>query len=159
LRIVHGILLFWMIMQVIAAERVLPHVQQVLKPAFLPTFAVASVVAVGVALWAKIGRIRPALETLELTPDDALALQRWRFGAILLFVMFETLVGYGFALRSLGGTLLESAPFYAVGHWPDAALLAAATITLLVSAFSLTDRYLLRYRSNGFPRCWAAGAL
>ena len=44
----------------------------------------------------------PALGTSRLKSDDSVSLQSWRFGGILSYLMFESLVICGFALRILG---------------------------------------------------------
>lgn len=59
--------------------------------------------------------IAPAVEALRLKPDDAEALQRWHGGNVTCFVLCEAIALLGFALRFLGGTLMQAAPFYAVG--------------------------------------------
>lgn len=59
--------------------------------------------------------IGPAAEALRLKPDDAEALQRWHGGNITCFVLCEAVVLLGLVLRFLGGTLMQAAPFYAVG--------------------------------------------
>ena len=67
----------------------------------------------------------PALGTSRLKSDDSVSLQSWRFGGILTYLMFESLVIRGFALKFLGASRFESLPFYCAGiglmlvYWPQ----------------------------------------
>ena len=124
LRIVHGILLFSMVLYPTLVDSIVPLGQK--APSRMLPVALGSISAaiIGYAVWFQITRVRPALEALQLKPDDATSLQRWRSGSILSFVLFESVVLYGFALRFMGGTLQESVPFYGAGialmliYWP-----------------------------------------
>lgn len=57
--------------------------------------------------------ISPALELLAVNPEDKAALQKWHSGNVLTFCFCEVLCLLGFALRFLGGSLLEASFFYA----------------------------------------------
>jgi hypothetical protein len=70
---------------------------------------------VGIALLFRIKMLQPAIENLQEKADDQIALARWRAGNILSFVLAESIVLFGFALRFLGGTITQSLPFYIVG--------------------------------------------
>ncbi|MCL4523356.1 MAG: hypothetical protein M1453_15430 [Acidobacteria bacterium] len=56
--------------------------------------------------------LSPAQEVLRQTPDDGEALKRWQTGNMLTFCFCEVVALLGFALRFLGGTILEAALFY-----------------------------------------------
>lgn len=125
LRIFQGILLASMVLYPTAAGMMSLHFDKPLNPAMFGSLTVVSAIYVGIALWFQITRIRPALETLQARPDDATSLDRWRSGVIVSCVMLEAVVLTGFALRFIGGTFLESLPFYCAGilfmliYWPQ----------------------------------------
>lgn len=48
-------------------------------------------------------------------PEDTAALNRWRSGYIIMFALSEAVALFGLALRILGFTLSQVAPFYLVG--------------------------------------------
>jgi hypothetical protein len=54
--------------------------------------------------------------TLAAQPEDSVALNRWRVGYIISYVLSETVALFGLVLRIQGGfTLSQVAPFYLVG--------------------------------------------
>lgn len=59
--------------------------------------------------------VSPAVDALRVRPDDEERWNRWRVGNLLCLVTCETFVLFGFFLRMVGGTILHSAPFYAIG--------------------------------------------
>lgn len=59
--------------------------------------------------------VAPAADSLRTRPDDEEAWNRWRGGNIICFALCESIVVFGFVLRLLGGTLVQSAPFYVIG--------------------------------------------
>ena len=56
-----------------------------------------------------------ALETLQLHPEDGASVKRWFSGSMILFALCESVVVYGLALRFVGATLRQAAPFYLAG--------------------------------------------
>jgi hypothetical protein len=54
-------------------------------------------------------------ETLATQPEDTAALNRWRSGYIITYVLSEAVALFGLVLRILGFSLLQVAPFYLVG--------------------------------------------
>jgi hypothetical protein len=125
LRIIHGVMLFAMILYVFTAEKLIPHQPRDLNNAFPETFGILSLTSIGLALFFRRNKIQPATETLQLKPDDAVALLQWRTAGILTAVLLEIVVLFGFALRNLGAPLRVSLPFYVVGialmvlWWPQ----------------------------------------
>lgn len=69
----------------------------------------------GLAFYFRIKLLQPAVETLQTSPNDKRALARWRFMNLLSFVLAESTVLLGFGLRFIGGTRLQSLPFYIIG--------------------------------------------
>lgn len=114
-----------MLMYAVVGEKIAPHMDRPLQPAVLVGMAVVCAAMLGIAVWAQIARIRPAIQALQLKHEDEVSLQRWREGTILSCVLLEAVVLEGFALRFIGGTFLDSLPFYFVGivlmifYWPQ----------------------------------------
>jgi hypothetical protein len=125
LRVFHGALLLSMILYPIVSEMMALRNQANLNPIIWPAFILQGVVIAGIAIWIRVTRVRSAVETVRLKPDDAVSLQRWRSGSIICSVLFESIVLLGFALRFMGGTLAESLLFYVAGialmlvYWPQ----------------------------------------
>jgi hypothetical protein len=123
LRILYAVLIFSMVLDVIVAEK-FGHHEATLNSLFPWCLVAVGVALLGTVFWARTTFIRPALERLRLKSDDLASLLKWRTGAILTAVLFESLVLLGFALRFIGGTRLQSAPFYVAGiglmllFWP-----------------------------------------
>jgi hypothetical protein len=114
-RTVHGFLLFAMFMYVLTAEKILPHQARTLNSMVGTDFLVLGILFVGATVLIRAKLVGTALDTLRSTPDDPIALGKWRKGVILTDVLLESVILYGFALRFLGGTLQQSLPFYAAG--------------------------------------------
>ena len=72
------------------------------------------VATIGVVAMLRTRFVAPAAEEIRTRPDDDGAWTRWRGGNITSFVLCESIALLGFALRFLGGELLQAAPFYAV---------------------------------------------
>jgi hypothetical protein len=97
-----------------AGEKVLRHNQQPLDRTFTTAFGLFPA-ATGVATFVvRTKTIQSALDLLQTQPDDMSALNLWRSGSILSYVVAESVLLFGFSLRIFGGTLALSAPFYIV---------------------------------------------
>ena len=125
IRIIHGVILIAMVLFVYTAEVLIPHELRDLDRIFPITFGILSLLVIGIALYFRKTKIRPALEILHLKPNDPKALGQWRFGAVLTAVLLESIVLYGFALRFLGAPAKTSWFFCSVGivlmlfWWPQ----------------------------------------
>jgi hypothetical protein len=125
LRITHGTVLVAMVLLVYTAEVLTPHEPRDLGRILPIVFGIVSLQVIGITLYFRTTKIRPALEILQMKPDDPTALQQWRFDAILTAVLLESIVLYGFALRFLGAPAKTSWLFYSVGivlmffWWPQ----------------------------------------
>jgi uncharacterized protein YejL (UPF0352 family) len=114
MRIVYVTILLAMTMQVLVAERLSHQAPRDIHVIWLG-FLVTGLTEVGIALFFRIRMLQPAAETLQEKPDDQTAVARWRVGNILSFVILDSVLLYGVALRFLGGTTWQSLPFYFVG--------------------------------------------
>ncbi|MGB8542060.1 MAG: hypothetical protein WCD49_10545 [Candidatus Acidiferrales bacterium] len=112
LRTVHFVLLASILLYIWAGEKVIRHNQQVPGRAFSTAFGLFAAATSVAALVVRTKTIQPALDLLQTQPNDTSALNRWRSGSILSYVLAESVVLFGFSLRIFGGTLALSAPFY-----------------------------------------------
>jgi hypothetical protein len=125
LRVLHGVILFAMLLYVYSAELVIAHQTRELNSVFPLALGCISLVVIGMARSFRMTKIRPAFETLRSTPDDLAALRQWRIGGTLTAVLVDVVALFGFALRVLGAPLKTAVPFYAVGiglmilWWPQ----------------------------------------
>jgi hypothetical protein len=95
-----------------AGEKVIRHNQQVPSRTFTTAFGLFAAATGVAALVVRTKTIQPALDLLQTQPGDTSALNRWRSGSIVSYVLAESVVLFGFSLRIFGGTLALSAPFY-----------------------------------------------
>jgi hypothetical protein len=71
--------------------------------------------SIGLALLVRSRKVSPAIQKLQLNPDDVEAVARWRSGNLTSYVFVEAVVLYGFALQFIRGTFAQSIPYYVVG--------------------------------------------
>jgi hypothetical protein len=114
MRIIYGVLLLAAISYVLMAEKLSHQEPRDIRVMWLG-FLVNGLMIVGIALFFRFRMLQPAAETLQEKPDDQTALARWRAGNTLCCVLLEAVVLFGFALRFMGGTTMQSLPFYTVG--------------------------------------------
>jgi hypothetical protein len=93
----------------------IPRTQQDVSTSLQYAFLVVSGSLIVAAIVIRQSTTGQAEEVLRRTPDDAQALARWRSGQIISFVLAESVVLFGFALRFLGAPLGRVLPFYAAG--------------------------------------------
>jgi F0F1-type ATP synthase membrane subunit c/vacuolar-type H+-ATPase subunit K len=86
-----------------------------INPAIYTAFVTLAALMIGMTFIVRQAMIGRALETLQLRPDDTLAITRWRTGYIILFALAETVVLYGLVLRFIGATLKQVVPIYVAG--------------------------------------------
>lgn len=114
LRIIQMALLVSVAFYIAVAEKVGPQEARDVRQLqiLLALFAGSVVVTLLFFRWRAL---RPAEEVLRMQPEDAVALRRWRKANLVTLVCAEAVVLYGMALRFMGGTLSQAAPFYAAG--------------------------------------------
>jgi hypothetical protein len=114
LRILQGVFLVSIVLYVLLGEyagRTEPEGISGIKGGLIA----AAILNAGIAVVLRTRMVRPAQELLRANSDDGGALARWRTSQIACMVLCEAIALIGFALRYLGGTLIDAAPFYAVG--------------------------------------------
>jgi hypothetical protein len=94
------------------AEKVLRHSQQSPDLVFTTSIGVLAAAVFVAAIVVRIKIVQPALDLLQTKPGDEQSLVRWRSGSISSFVLAETVMMFGVALRAVGVRLAQSAPFY-----------------------------------------------
>ena len=112
LRKVHLALLVSVVLYIWVAEKVLQHNQPVPDRFIVTAIGLLAAVMVVAAIAVRTKMTQPALDILQTNPDDKSSIVRWRIGSILSYVLAETVVLFGVALRILGATLAEVAAFY-----------------------------------------------
>ncbi|MGH9713431.1 MAG: hypothetical protein ACRD5M_09060, partial [Candidatus Acidiferrales bacterium] len=123
IRIIFAVILFAMFLHVLTAEKLIQHEPQDVHRIW-PGLLIVGLWDLAVLLYFRFKAVRSAEETLQTQPEDRTALARWRVGYIITFVLSESIVLFGFALRFLGGTPMQSLPFYVIGisimllSWP-----------------------------------------
>jgi hypothetical protein len=114
MRIIYSVLLSAAIFYLLAAEGLFhhePHDIHVIWLAFLAN----GLIIVTMAVFFRFKVLQPAAEKLQGKSDDQGALAHWRIGNLLSWLLAESVVLLGFALRFTGGTTMQSVPFYIVG--------------------------------------------
>ena len=115
LRLVHGMLLFSMVLYPLVAQKLVPHQSTDLNRIFPIALTVLSVALIGIAVLVHTKMTQAAFDVLRTKPDDAASLSRWRQASIISYALSESVVLFGVALWFLGGTLNQSVPFYIAG--------------------------------------------
>lgn len=125
MRIIHSVMLISMVLFIYMAGALGPARNLALGRILPILFGIVSLLVIGMVLYFRATKVRPALEIMQLNPGDPKALQQWRTGGVLTAVLLENVVLYGFALRLLGAAPKISLPFYLVGialmllWWPQ----------------------------------------
>ena len=114
LRLLWGVLLFSILLFPVIGEAVGTREPKDVRLIQLG-LACLSLVLIVVASLVRLKMVQPATEILSSRSDDAAALKRWQTGSILSYVMFESVVLYGFVFRMMGASLYQAAPFYLAG--------------------------------------------
>ena len=113
-RAVHAMFLVTVPFYAATAEFVAPNEPREFAVFRLAFFVASAVTAVlGFQIRAKM--IPVAEDVLRRNPGEPNAAQSWYTAHFLSFVAAEAIALFGLVLRFVGGTLLESLPFYIVG--------------------------------------------
>ena len=115
LRLVHLILIASMLMYMWLPGRLQARPRQPLNPVFYGALVVMALLLVGATVLIRNLMLQKSVDQLALHPEDSGLLRRWYQGYIIILCLCEAIVLYGFVLRFMGATLLQSAPFYLGG--------------------------------------------
>ncbi len=115
LRIVHIFLIASMLVYMWLPSYLRVQPRQPLNPVVYAALVVMALALVGVIVLIRKFMLRRVVEQLPLRSGDRTLLWRWHLGHVIIFCLCEAIVLYGFALRFMGATLLQSGPFYLGG--------------------------------------------
>ena len=111
-RILHAGFLLTMFLY-IAVLRLIKTAEQTVPPRIVLAFALVAFSDVGIAMFIRSGKVRASEEKLRAQPNDAGALNQWRVGMIISFVLAETIGLLGFVLKILGVEWKIAGAFFA----------------------------------------------
>jgi hypothetical protein len=93
---------------------IVQRAEATVNPAILWSMAGMAAFAWCAAYSLRIRKLSPIVIRLQVAPDDASAVARWRSWSIVSVTMMETIVLFGFAVYMLGGTITQVAPFIVI---------------------------------------------
>lgn len=111
-RTLHLVLFLSIFLYVIAGEMQHPALESIPPLMQYGLFVVAGSVTIVAVVFRQM-TAGSAEEVLRRTPDDAVALARWRVGQLVSYVLAESVALFGFALRFLGAPFGRVLPYYA----------------------------------------------
>ena len=114
LRSSHAIFITSIRLSAFVAERVMQRGTSVLSPTFVTTMTILAIAMTIIAAIVRRRIVTPAIERLRVESEDPRALNRWRMGTMISFVLVECVALYGFVLRVLGASRRQTLPFYLV---------------------------------------------
>jgi hypothetical protein len=112
-RILHAVSLLTMFLYIIVL-RLIKTPDQTVPPGIVLAFAFAAFSNVGIALFIRSRKVQPSEEKLRTQPNDPGALNQWRVGMIISFVLAETIALLGFVLKFLGVEWKIAGAFFAL---------------------------------------------
>lgn len=115
LRIVHLILIVSMLVYIWLPSHLRVRPSQLLNPVVYGALVVMALFLVGAIVLIRNLMLQRSMDQLALRPGDSGLLRRWYQGYVIIFCLCEAIVLYGFVLRFMGATLLQSVPFYLGG--------------------------------------------
>jgi hypothetical protein len=114
-RIMHGVFLLAAIGYVVVPLGLM-RVESLTPPAVLAAaFGFTAATVLGLAVFLRTRLVQASGEALRNNPEDAVALQQWRKGTIVSYMLCESVVIFGMALRITGVSRNICGIFYAVG--------------------------------------------
>jgi hypothetical protein len=111
-RILHAAFLLAMFLYIVVL-RLIKTPEQTVPPGIVLAFALVAFSDVGIAVFIRSRKVRASEEKLRTQPNDAEALNQWRVGMIISFVLAETIALLGFVLKFLGAEWKIAGAFFA----------------------------------------------
>jgi hypothetical protein len=111
-RILHAIFLLTMFLYIVIL-RLIKTPDQTVPAGIVLAFAVVAFSDVGIAMFIRSRKVRASEEKLRTQPNDAGALNQWRAGMIVSFVLAETIGLLGFVLKFIGAEWRIAGAFFA----------------------------------------------
>jgi ABC-type polysaccharide/polyol phosphate export permease len=94
------------------AEKVLQHNQRTPDRLFTTLIGLVAATMFLAAIVVRMKIVQPAVDLLQTNPDDRQSVVRWRSGSIISFVLAETVILFGLAMRVSGLGRNQTIPFY-----------------------------------------------
>ena len=113
LRIIHLVFLVVVVFFAAVGEVLAPAGRKI-DMVMLGAIAVTAAMDVAIALFLRRKFTADAREMLRTDPENPAAFPRWYVGQLTAMVLFVSVGLFGLALRFLGASLVEAAPFYLV---------------------------------------------
>jgi len=110
---IHALFLFSIFLVLRAHEKIRPREQRDVHAIWL-AFIVLALANIATNIFLRLRMLKPAVEILKVSPEDPIGLSRWKSANIGLSALTVSIMYFGFALKFLGGTALQSFPFYLV---------------------------------------------
>ena len=114
LRSIHAIFVTSILLYAFMAEKVMQRGTSVPSPTFVTSMTILAIAMTLIAATVRRRIVTPAVESLRMDSEDLRALNRWRMGTMISFVLVECVALYGFVLRVLGASRPQTLPFYLV---------------------------------------------
>ena len=112
LRSIHAIFVVSILLYAFTAEKMVRAATNPPQPILVVILVAAAAGTIFVALRVRRRMVQPAIESLRLAAEDVRALNRWRVGTLISFVLVECVALCGFVLRVLGAPRPQALPFY-----------------------------------------------
>jgi F0F1-type ATP synthase membrane subunit c/vacuolar-type H+-ATPase subunit K len=114
LRSIHAIFVTSILLYAFMAEKVMQRAASAPSPTFVTSMTILAIAMTLIAATVRRRIVTPAIERLRVESEDPRALNRWRSGSLISFVLVECVALYGFVLRVLGASRPQTLPFYLV---------------------------------------------
>jgi len=114
LRSIHAIFVTSILLYAFVAEKVMQRSSSAPSPTFVTSMTILAIAMTLMAAAVRRRIVTPAIERLRVESEDLRALNRWRIGAMISFVLVECVALCGFVLRVLGASRPQTLPFYLV---------------------------------------------
>jgi len=111
-RILHAVFLLTMFLYIVVV-RLIKTPEQTVPPGMVLAFALVACSDVGIAMFIRSRKVWASEGKLRTQPNDAGALNQWRVGMIISFVLAETIGLLGFVLKFLGAEWKIAGAFFA----------------------------------------------
>jgi ABC-type polysaccharide/polyol phosphate export permease len=112
LRTIHFAMMLSVLLYIWMAEKVLQHNQRTPDRLFTTLIGLVAATMFLAAIVVRMKIVQPAVDLLQTNPDDRQSVVRWRSGSIISFVLAETVILFGLAMRVSGLGRNQTIPFY-----------------------------------------------
>jgi hypothetical protein len=114
-RIIHAVFLLAAIGYVIVPLRLMRVESQTAPVVLAAAFGFTAATVLGLAVFLRTRLVQASGEARRNNPEDPVALQQWRKGTIISYLLCQSVVLFGMALRIVGVSWNIWGIFYAVG--------------------------------------------